>query len=341
MKTLILCLPLIFILAKTQAQENNVGFSILFYNTENLFDTRNDSLTNDDEYTPSGDRHWTRKRFAEKINHLSKVIVSANGWEMPDIIGLCEVENRYVLERLIDDTPIKSTPYKIIHKESPDMRGIDVALLYNAETFYPLDYACYPLKDEHDNIRATREILHVFGVVNGADTLHIFVNHWPSRYSGLLETRYLREQAAQLLLSKYNEVIQKNNRANVIIVGDFNDQPNDNSIETYLGAKSASNLSASVQLYNLSYDWMKEAEGTLKYQNQWFVFDQIMVSPNLLTARTGLRTTMEMSAIYKPSFLFEPDKTHGGRKLNRTYIGFKYNGGFSDHLPVLLQIRQD
>ncbi|WP_303920536.1 endonuclease/exonuclease/phosphatase family protein [Draconibacterium sediminis] len=340
MKHFFICLSLILLIAKSNAQNSDAEFSILFYNVENLFDVRNDSLTADDEFTPEGERHWTRKRFENKINNISKVILSAGGWEMPDLIALAEIENRYVLEKLTNDTPLKTTPYKIIHKESPDPRGIDVALIYNSETFYPLDYAYYPLEDKNGGIRKSREVLYVLGTVNGEDSIHVFVNHWPSRYSGLLETRPARQQAARLLLSKYKEIIQKNEKAKVVIVGDFNDQPGDESIAQDLGAADSLN-SKSAGLYNLSLPWMKQEEGTLKYQGQWFVFDQIIGSPGLLAATNGLSAKPENATICKLPFLFESDETRGGRKLYRTYTGYRYNGGFSDHLPILLKLQVD
>ena len=338
MKHFLFCLSLILVIAKGNAQNSDAEFSILFYNVENLFDVRNDSLTNDDEFTPAGERHWTRKRFDNKINNISKVILSAGGWQMPDLIALAEIENRYVLEKLIEDTPLKATPYKIIHKESPDPRGIDVALIYNSETFYPLDYAYYPLEDKNGGIRKSREILYVLGTVNGGDSIHVFVNHWPSRYSGLLETRPARQQAARLLLSKYEEIVLKNEKAKVVIVGDFNDQPTDESISQYLGAADPLN-NESAGLYNLSLPWMNQEEGTIKYQGQWFVFDQIIVSHSLLSASNGLSTEPENATICKLPFVFEPDESRGGRKLHRTYTGYRYNGGFSDHLPVLLKMQ--
>ena len=341
MRIPLLCLSLILFLAKSNAQNFDDQFSVLFYNVENLFDTQNDSLSADDEFTPAGERHWTRKRLNKKVNNLSKVILNAEGWGMPDLIGLCEVENRYVLQKLIEDTPLKTTSYKVIHKESPDPRGIDVALLYNSETFYPLDYACYPMINKDGSIRKSREILYVFGIVNGRDSLHVFVNHWPSRYSGLLETRPAREMAALLLSSKYREIIEKDEDANIVIVGDFNDQPNDESINKYLGAIAPTSSTRPTNMVNLSSLWMKQEEGTIKYQGQWFVFDQIMVSPGLLDKRGGLHTSPDNASICKMPFLFEKDETYGGRKLFRTYTGYKYNGGFSDHLPVMLMLQEN
>jgi len=338
MKSILFCLSLILIITNANAQEHD-SFSLVFYNVENLFDTRNDSLTADDEFTPAGDRHWTRKRFDKKIVQLSKVILAVDGWEMPDLIALCEVENRYVLQELTTKTPLQQSKYKIIHKESPDPRGIDVALLYNPVSFYPIAYNYFPLVNTDGNVRRSREILHVEGVVNGKDTLHVFVNHWPSRYSGLLKTRPARQQAAQLLAFKYQEIIRENQQAKVVILGDFNDQPIDESLHKYLGAVSPeSEAYVNEDLLNLSWQWMSEPEGTLKYQSQWYVFDQVIVSGGLLNAGNGLYTNAKRAEICNLPFLFEADKTHGGRKLFRTYSGYRYNGGFSDHLPVKLTL---
>ncbi len=176
--------------------------NLLFYNVENLFDNKDDSLTEDDDLTPAGDMHWTAKRLKLKLNHISKVILSAAGWNTPELVALVEVENRWVVEQLLKSTPLKSIPYRIIHKDSPDHRGLDVVLLYNEENFYPLEYHYYPLLNDENRVVNTREILYVSGILNGADTLHIFVNHWPSRYSGLLESKPLRLTAAKLLKSK-------------------------------------------------------------------------------------------------------------------------------------------
>lgn len=338
MRYLLFCFSLILLINISNAQTSPENFLILFYNVENLFDVRNDSLTLDDEFTPAGDRHWTRKRFNHKINSISKVIVSAGGWQMPDLVALCEVENRYVLQRLIKDTPLKNTPYKMIHKESPDPRGIDVALIYNAETFYPIDYKYFPLENKNGGIRRSREILYVLGEIAGGDSIHVFVNHWPSRYSGLLKTRPARQQAARLLFSKYQEIIENNKNAKVVIVGDFNDQPSDESITKYLKAV-APKQDKSVSLYNLSLPWMKQEEGTLKYQGRWFIFDQIIVSPKLLSSKSGFYTKPSNAVIGNLPFLFTQDETYGGMKLKRTYTGYRYNGGFSDHLPVLLKLQ--
>ena len=319
------------------AQQNAGEFSILFYNVENLFDTRDNPDTEDDSFTPEGELHWTNKRFTQKLLNISKVILSASGWSVPEIVVFAEIENRNVLEKLIKDTFLKSVLYKIIHKESLDFRGIDVALIYNSDLFFPLEYKYYPLIVK-DKLLNTRELLYVSGVLNGKDTVHIFGNHWPSRYSGLMETKSLRKAAANLLRDKVDELIVKYKSPKIVIVGDFNDNPEDESLTEVLEAVKTEQPIVQNQLYNLFYDFERSDKGSLKFQSQWFLFDQIIVSGSLLSANSGIYTKPENARILSLPFLLEEDKKFGGQKPFRTYYGFSYNGGFSDHLPVLLQL---
>ena len=340
-RVLLFCL-FFFFAGKIFSQPAENESTVLFYNVENLFDLIDNPKTNDDEFTPKGDRRWTYKRLFKKLQDISKVILNAAGWTPPDLVALCEIENRYVLERLISDTPLKSFPYKIIHKESPDSRGIDVALLYNADTFYPVEYRYIPIRLENDSLLNTREILYVSGILKNADTLHIFANHWPSRYSGLLESQSFRNRAATLLRTEIESLQGNDSNPNIIIVGDFNDQPSDESITHYLGAKeySENNLNGSEnQIINLSHSWMQQELGTLKFQSQWSVFDQIMVSGNLLNTENKLFTSPDQAKIVQLPFLLDRDERYGGLKTNRTYNGFRYQGGFSDHLPVLIKLQ--
>jgi len=317
-------------IAHPQGTEN---FGILFYNVENLFDIKDDPLTADDEFTPGGDRHWTIKRFNEKINNLSKVILSANGWNPPGMIGLCEVENRYVLEKLCNETPLKNYPYKIIHKDSPDDRGIDVAFLYNEEVFYPLNYKYYPLVTNDGDTIKSREILLVSGILNGTDTLHLYINHWPSRYSGFLETRAKRIRAAQQLNRLIAEKLKENRGAKIVVMGDFNDGPTDESVANYL-IETQQQTKALLPMVNLSAN----VQGTLKYQSQWFTFDQFIVSGSLLNSKNRLTIVAGKAVAVRLPFLLEQDERYGGLKPYRSFVGYSYNGGFSDHLPVLLKL---
>ncbi len=324
---------------KTYSQKDSTEFSILFYNVENLFDIIDDPDTNDEEFTPGGDRHWTYKRLNQKLLNLSKVIVSAPGWNPPDVFAMCEIENRNVLELLLNETPLNNFPYKIVHKNSPDERGIDIAFVYNEQNFYPLEYSYFQLKPDKDSILKTREILYVSGIANKTDTLHLFFNHWPSRYAGLMETRNLRFNAASTLYRFIQNLNQKYSNPKIIIMGDFNDQPFDESITSGLQVLIPEDDIQPRNLVNLSSGWKTENKGTLKYQSQWYIFDQIIVSGSLLNATSGFYTSADFASISNLPFLIETDKRWGGTKPKRTYTGFSYNGGFSDHLPVLLKLK--
>ncbi len=330
----------VFLSVYAFSQQNISEINFLFYNVENLFDIYDDPETLDDEFTPRGSRFWSYKRFSKKIKDVSRVILSSAGWSPPEIIGLCEIENRYVLDKLLKETPLKAFPYGVVHKESPDMRGIDVAFLYNKDFFYPLEYNFIPLQSENDSVLNTREILYVSGILAEIDTIHLFVNHWPSRYSGLLESESLRKLAAQTLKAEIKLLQDIYRNPMIVITGDFNDQPDDDSVFLHLGAKKTDGESSfpSGQIFNLSYSWLNKEPGTLKFQTQWSVFDHIMVTGNLLNQSGKLYTRPDWAQIVKHDFLLEKDERYGGIKPKRTYTGFKYNGGFSDHLPVMLKI---
>lgn len=324
---------LFFLFCSIFSPAQDQKYAVIFYNTENLFDWKDDPLTQDDEFTPEGDRHWTYSKFQQKIDNTAKVILNAAEWDVPAIIGLCEIENRDVLERLTNTTVLKNIPFKIIHKESTDPRGIDVAMLYNLNVFYPLSYEYIPFTATDGSTRKTREILYVSGILAEQDTVHMFMNHWPSRYSGLLETRPLRNRAADILRQKIESVLKINPQAKIIVMGDFNDQPSDESLEKHLVSKMKAG-----SLINLSTEWLTADIGTLKYQSQWFVFDQIIISSGLLNTDAGTYTKSTWAKIINSGFLLEPDDRYGGLKPFRTYIGYRYNGGFGDHLPVKLQL---
>ncbi len=330
---LILVFIQISLLGQPEEQDH---LHVLFYNVENLFDTQDDPITNDDEFLPDGDRRWNDYRFYQKLKQLSKVILSSAGFEPPEIIGLCEIENRFVLEKLLDATPLKSHAYSIIHKDSPDKRGIDVALLYRSDRVTPLFYQYIPVINKRSEVETTREILHAAFLLPGEDTLHVFFNHWPSRYGGQTETEHKRIQAAYALKKAIGEVCADHPSAKIVVMGDFNDQPKNQSLTAGLEAVAADDLKMDGELINLSADWK---QGTIKYRQSWTVFDQIMVSDQLLKSN-GWHTSPELAYPVTFPFLFELDTKFKGQKLKRTYVGFKYHGGFSDHLSILLKLER-
>ncbi len=312
---------------------------IAFYNLENFFDTFDDSLTNDDEFTPYGEKHWTWKKFETKTQMISKVLLSIGEWNMPGIIGFCELENKFVLKKLLYDTPLKSFDYKIIHKDSPDNRGIDVALVYNQDIFVPTHInfvnICFPF----DSTITTREILYTKGMLYNTDTLHIFVNHWPSRYGGYLKTVQKRNYVAKILREKIDSIQAVFPGSNIIIMGDLNDEQKDESLSKILKARKTTTGFTTKDLINLMV-LKKESkvEGTLKYRESWNTFDQFIVSSSMLNKENLMYIEPMKNNIYNETYLLENDNTYLGNKPFRTYIGPKYNRGFSDHLPIFMDI---
>ncbi|MGI6718713.1 MAG: endonuclease [Bacteroidales bacterium] len=303
-------------------------FKIAFYNVENLFDIYNNPNTHDDEYTPEGLRRWTKFKFNKKINNLFKVILSLNDQSKAPIIGLCEIENKFVLNKLIEETPLQKLGYKYIHYQSKDNRGISVALLYMPKFFLPLEHRPITLH-LRDNSK-TRDILYVKGVFNSIDTIHFLVCHYPSRYGGIGATIEKRNIASNTVRRICDSIFCYDYSKNIVIFGDFNDDPSDESISNYLCYDE--------KIINLSTNILKDNKiGTLKHEALWNVFDQVIVSENMLKNK-NFKIEDNSAKLFNKSFLFVEDKKYGGVKLFRTYNGMKYLGGYSDHLPVYIKV---
>lgn len=306
-------------------------FAVVFYNVENFFDTENDSLTADDEFTPEGLRYWNKSRFNKKAIHISKVLLTSCGFTLPSVIGLCEVENAKVINHLCKYTPLKEFQYQSIHYDSPDARGIDVALLYRPSDFIPVYSRSVRVSFSHSS-STTRDILYVKGVLGNADTVHFFVNHWPSKYGGAAATIERRADAAKALRAVCDSLFMAEPDANLIIMGDFNDTPDDPSLYQHLGA-CRNTKDCGTGLVNMSVSMAKiPGKGTQKHNGRWSVIDQFIVSTsmskgaNVFQARQAEIVWMEM--------LLTVDETFTGLRPFRTYHGMKYEGGFSDHLPI-------
>lgn len=303
----------------------------MFYNVENYFDAKVDTTSDYNEFTPDGERHWTYSKYLDKRNKIYKTITAIGGWEPPSIVAFAEIENSFVLEDLIENTPLSRQNYKVIHFESEDERCIDVGLIYLEDNFSPLHSEKIAIRFESNPGDKTRDILYVKGLLK-TDTLHIFVNHWPSRYGGLLETKPLRFTAAQILKSAIDSVCLAVANPNIIVLGDFNDNPGDESIQYLLSGDKC-------EMKNLPLDHSNsDAKGTLKYQQDWDIFDQVIVSKSMTDAANELYVKDLNGNIFDAQFLLENDGKYLGMKPFRTFIGFRYNGGFSDHLPVFVDI---
>lgn len=320
------------------SDRNDKSMRIVFYNVENLFDWEDDSLTRDESFTPGGENHWNPKRFWDKQRKISQTLLAIGGWEAPDIIGMCELENRFVLEQLTTKTALKDVGYQIIHRNSSDSRGIDVGMIYRPEKFQVLHEDFIKVKFDDPEARTTRDILYVKGIGLKKDTLHIFVNHWPSRYGGHLATDPKRMSAAKTLKSKVDSIVAVNPKANIILTGDFNDHPEDASIIEGLMAKHKAEDMKTGELFNLMHE-KQHKEGTHKFQGEWGVLDMWLVSNGLFQGEGKFELKENPVTIFKAPWLLMEEDIHLGHRPYRTYQGPKYIGGYSDHLPIVLDIK--
>lgn len=331
MKRLILIIAFFF----TTLSYSQQSMTVMFCNAENLFDTVDDPLKNDDDYTPDGDYHWTRPRYWDKLDALAKVIVAADEEQAPALVGLSEVENETVLTDLTARSALREAGYRFVMTDSPDRRGIDVALMYRRSFFNLLDYECLRVNLRPAGGGATRDVLHVTGVIENLDTLDIYVCHWPSRYNGVERTEPLRMCAAGVVRASVDSIFRVRRKPYVIIMGDLNDGPDMRPVREGLGAyafASAMNL-ADCELVTV----MDALEGgSYKYQGEWDKYDQFVVSASLLNGR-GCTEIIDAS-IMRNAFLLTDDDSYGGVKPLRTYNGRRYQGGYSDHLPIKMRI---
>lgn len=304
-------------------------FTVAFYNLENLFDTYDDALTNDNDFLPDSVKHWTPKRYQNKLRKLGYAISNIGKEETgnpPALIGLAEVENNLVLDDLLNSEHLADKPYDYVHFDSPDERGIDVALIYDTTVFEVEVSEVFPVHiyDDDGSIDYTRDILLVKGILN-TEHVHIMVNHWPSRHDGELITEPKRLLAAE----KASEIIQsiklENPEAKIIIMGDFNDDPFSNSIKR---------LMQSNDLYNPMTTLLSDDSGTTRHYNEWNLFDQIIFSTNFFETSQG-KLSYNGAALYDEDFLKQYRGPFKGAPF-RTYVGKKYKGGYSDHFPVYI-----
>lgn len=338
-KKLLKGLVLIFVLlilkcnaVLSQAEEFNT-LQIMFYNVENLFDIFDDSLKNDNDFLPSGVLRWNFSRYNNKINSLYKTILSAGGWSPPGIVAMGEVENRNVLEDLVYGTYLSKYKYRIIHEESPDQRGIDVCLIYRSDIL-SLIYSDYwmPNGISKEDFKTRKVLYSRFKFRN--DTIHIIVNHWPSRRGGVLAGESMRIKIAKMVKEKADSIsLRCQFGSKIIILGDFNSVPDDQEIKI-LTSESQSGS----RYVNLSGDMAEKGFGTYRYQGTWEMIDQVFVSDFLLRSSEGLYTEASFFSILKPDFLLMKDPKYPGFTPFATYRGYRYQGGFSDHLPVLLKL---
>lgn len=338
MKWFIYSLFLTFSIITIQAQTDSTSICFAFYNVENFFDPDNDSLKNDDSYTFDGINRWTYSKMIHKRNQISKVILAMNGWSPPDVVGFAEVENGNLLKNLCFQTGLKKYNYNYIHIESPDLRGIDVAFIYRMDRVIILESHAIPIHFPFDTVSKNRDILYVKVQLFNHDTIHFFINHWTSRFGGFGATVKKRNHYAFLLKQQVDSIFKKEPNAAIVIMGDFNDYPTNESIKKVL--KTVEVSSECSNLVNLMEKYKPiQNIGTHKNEEFWGCLDQIIVSSNFFQETSTLQIDVLENNIFKEDFLLVSDEKYGGIKTFRTYEGVKYKGGFSDHLPVYVRIK--
>lgn len=328
-KLLLLSLFILMLAPTAYAAEKSV---LAFYNVENMFDHLDDPIINDAEYTPNGDQAWTQKKSEQKIANIAHVI---NAMGNPDILGLAEVENAYVIEQLIKSPKLLAADYGYVHFDSPDERGIDVALIYKKSTFSVSSARTVSVDLSGNTSRPTRDILHVEGNLKG-EKIHLLVNHWPSRSSSEAGTIPLRATAAKTAKMILDEINHEDPVAKIILMGDLNDNPTDRSLVTHLGAKNFKTSLIGNDLYNPYYLKFKKGYGSNAYQDVWSNFDQILVSNNLVQGLEGWKFSQDQ--IFNKSFLIQSGGRFSGYPLRTT--NDTGSMGYSDHLPVYITLEK-
>lgn len=305
-----------------------------FYNVENLFDTSNDPENpGDDEFTPDGELKWTLARYKTKLSMLTRVV---EAMDYPEVLGLAEVENKQVLEDWVSEAAMASHDYQVAHLESNDYRGIDAGLIYRANAFQVLDLEDYIISFPDDPDYRTRDILMVKGVLEYKDTLTIFINHFPSRRGGQERSEPKRIFVATQLRKLIDNTFNQNPDARIIVMGDFNDEPFDQSIADVLGAQK--NITDQAQeLYNPMWKLTDQGIGSYNYRDNWQMLDQIILSGELLDEDEGYKYVTNSADVLKKEWLLQQSGNYKGYP-DRTYAGDNYLGGYSDHLPVLLEL---
>lgn len=331
--TFFLCLLVAAVSAQTlqevlERDRTDNAVRVVFYNVENLFDTIAEANIDDEEFLPASTKNWNSPKYYTKVANMAKAIRAVGGWQAPEIVGLAEIENRTVLLSLANHNSLKNANYQVLHFDSPDPRGIDVGLLYNSKIAAVL-YA-EPIRVNMPNSR-TRDILYAKLLINQTDTLHLFVNHWSSRRGGQEASEYKRIAAAETVKHKTDSIQNGTKNAAVLVMGDFNDSPKNNSL------KLLTNQSEQNALVNLMAK-LPETEGSHKYKGVWDYLDQMLVSQSCLQKEGKMKVVFGKAYVFKEDFLVEEDDRYGDVYPKRTWKGDAFVGGYSDHLPVFCDL---
>lgn len=340
-KILILNVLAIFMITASTAyivQTSPKEVVVAFYNIENLFDTEDDPNINDEEFLPESKSKWTKERYNVKLERMSEVIAQLGTADAPDILGLCEVENKKVIEDLVATPKLAPKKYGIVHYDSPDERGIDVALIYKKDVFTVFDSKAIKTIFPNNPKDRTRDILMVSGVLGGRDTLHVFVAHFPSRRGGQDVSESSRIFVAEQIRAEVDMLQKKSPKANVLIMGDMNDEPNNKSMFNSLKAKKDTKYMKNGELFNAMGVLKEQGKGSYKHDGKWNMLDQIIISKPMTEKKSKLSYVKNSAQVFMPEFLCEKEGKYKGNPF-RTYAGTKYLGGYSDHFSVFVKLK--
>lgn len=321
--------------AQEKDRKQYQAFGVAFYNLENLFDTINNNGKYDLEFSPAGARQWNGAKYRSKINRLATAIAAMTTQTTPmgpAVIGVSEIENKSVLDDLVRAEPIRKWRLQVVHHDSPDRRGVDVGLLYNPRMFRPINVTNHRLTIPGNDSFRTRDQMCVCGVMGG-DTIAVIVNHWPSRLGGQERSSYLREAAADLSHSIADSLWRINPNIGVIVMGDLNDDPMDRSVARNLGARKEAKGVEPHGFYNPWWKKLDEGVGTLAYDSSWNLFDQIIVSGNLLKHNNPDGLHYWKCQVNNFDFLIDREGKRQGYP-KRTYASGQWLDGYSDHFPT-------
>lgn len=326
------------------SQEKNYKVAcVAFYNVENLFDTEDDPKIKDEEYTPSGSRAWTNEIYQEKLGNMAYVISKLGKDKTPSgasVIGLSEVENKRVLDDLVAHEYLKDMNYEILHHDSPDFRGIDVAFIYRKDHFEVVDSSTFvlPIFNDDGTQKYTRDILLMSGKLDG-ELMHFIVNHWPSRRGGEKRSSPLREEGGKICKMIVDSIMTVDPKSKVFVMGDLNDNPDDKSVTKSLGAKGKQKKLKDTDIFNPYISMFKNGMGSNAYRDTWSLFDQIMFTAPVLNKEQDGYFYFQ-AKIFNKKFLQQKKGQYRGYP-KRTYSWGKYVGGYSDHFPVYVYLLKE
>lgn len=341
MKTIFITVVTFFALITLKGQKQSYKIAVVaFYNLENFYDTLDNPLVHDDEFLPQGERNYNGKIYWHKVGQLASVIAQIGTDINPDgpaILGVAEIENDTVLRDLIHHPLLKNRNYQIVHYDSKDLRGIDVGFLYNPKYFTveASNHLFVQLPGESKDSRFTRDVLWVKGKLDG-ETIHILVNHWPSRLGGEERSMPARIAAAMVNKRKMDTIQALEPNAKIILMGDLNDDPISPSLVQVLNAKRKIKDVQPGGLYNPWIDSYKKGIGTLAYQDAWGLFDQILVSHAWLN-KEQKGFFFHKHEVFNKEFMIENMGRYKGYPM-RTWDGNTYRGGYSDHFPTYIVV---